>query len=139
MVIKTGHLSQFALRSMVGYAPTIELIPSGPGVAGEYFLASRNVEAKIAADGSFTVELIPNEQVSPDTHYRMRIIWLDEASNFTSIDDPDWQFVISNVNGPLADDASKTPNSLEVWVGADNNPDYRFWYNPVTADLRSNP
>jgi hypothetical protein len=103
-------------------------------------LASRPVDAALQSDGSFTVNLIPNEQVTPATWYTLRLVWLDAEKNFTSTDYPQWRFTVTNVNGPLMDDVQTgAPTGLEVWVGTENNPDYRFWYNPVTADLRSNP
>lgn len=140
MAFKTGYLSQFGLSTMMIYQPTLQFVPSGPGVAGAYILASRPVEANLQSDGSFTVDLIPNEQVKPATYYTMRLTWLDEASNFTSVDLPQWKFTVTNVNGALLDDAQTgSPTGLEVWVGTENNTAYRFWYNPGTADLRSNP
>jgi hypothetical protein len=140
MAVKSGFLSQFGLSTMMIYYPTLEFVPSGPGIAGEYVLASRPVRAELASDGSFTVTLIPSDQVTPETWYTMRITWMDEASNFTSLDVPQWRFTVTNVNGPLMDDAQTgTPTGLQVWVGTENNPAYRFWYHPVTADLRSNP
>lgn len=140
MAVKTGFLSQFGLSTMMIYQPALEFVPSGPGISGSYILASRPAKAALASDGSFTVNLIPNEQVTPETHYTMRLTWLDEASNFTSVDIPQWRFTVTNVNGALMDDAQTgNPTGLEVWVGTENNPDFRFWYHPVTADLRSNP
>lgn len=136
MVVKTGILSQFGLSTLSMHEPTLLLVPSGPGAAGSYLLASRPIEASLAPDGSFSVELIPNEQVTPETWYSMRLTWQDDFGHMEGLDLPEWRFVITNVRGPILDDAAITPHGLEVWFGVEDNPDYRFWYHPLTTELR---
>jgi len=143
MATLTGTLVDFRPAPMFNKAARILFIPSGPGVSalGTYLLATHPISVVPGVDGSFAVDLAATDDIRPDCWYRIQIEWLDLAGNFTLVDYPDWKLYVPVAGGSIGELLLNTiaGGFMDVHIGETNNLLYRFWYNPLTADLRSNP
>ncbi|WP_193596064.1 hypothetical protein [Microbacterium sp. YJN-G] len=138
MVAVTGNVATFGLTSVPMYGAEIVFIPSGPAVTGDrYVLSGRDVHVPIeGGTGAFTANLSPTETTRPGTFYRIRIVSLDSASNFTFIDFPEWELRVPTTGGPIADLLDLSGNPAMVWVGAEApTPSPGMWW--MTTDENS--
>lgn len=138
MALVTGTLKDFGLDALAAYAPTIKFIPSGPGVNDTTLFASRVIEVVPAADGSFSVDLAPTEDVRPDRWYSISLGWLNGAGVPVGFDAIDWQLRVPIAGGTIPDLVNAPANPAQVWVSesAPANPTPgTWWLNPTTGDL----
>ncbi|WP_067198941.1 hypothetical protein [Microbacterium sp. XT11] len=101
------------------------------------FVADRPVMVATDQTGSFSVDLAPTTTMRGDRWYWMTLVYLDEAGNFVSEDRLPWKLRIPDAPTVTLDEAiDAPPEAGEVWVGATDNSDYQFWFNPDTQELR---
>jgi hypothetical protein len=148
MATVTGTLADFGLSLLTAYSPKIIFTPSGPATgpgagSARFLLATRPIECIPAPDGKFSVELYPNEASIPATHYTIRIEWrdpnaFDDDRGYVGRDDPDWELVVPNLGGSIADLLKLPSNPAQTWVGdlpPDNPTPGTWWLLPSTGDI----
>lgn len=122
MATIVGNLATFGAESASVGGAEIDFIPDQPAVTGtKYLLTARPVTVTVAADGSgsFTVDLIPTDATRPGTFYKIRVRVPDAASNFHTLDLPDWRLYVPASGGEIAAllQTSTTTNAAMVWTG----------------------
>lgn len=77
MVMVTGNVADFTGDSMNGYRPVVRFIPGGTVMVGSTIHIPDIVEVHPDADGSFRVDLIPSDAMSPEKPYALEVEWYD--------------------------------------------------------------
>lgn len=138
MAFVTGKLNDFGLDTLTAFHPEIVFTPSGPAIGPTVLFATRPIVAIPAADGTFSVDLSPTEDIRPDRWYAISIRWLDSAGGYIAVDFPDWQLRVPPAGGTLSDILNVPANPAQVWVfetpPANPTPG-TWWLNPTTGDL----
>lgn len=115
MAIVTGYLAQFGI-TLMPYAPLLEFVPSGPAITGSnYIVVPKSIVATLTPSGDFTVDLLPNTETRPDTHYRLRVTWLNGEGVPVGREDPDWQIIVPPGGGPIGPMIGASIQSTQVW------------------------
>ena len=94
------------------------------------------------AGGNFNVELAPTTGMRGDAYYSIRGQYFSVDGEWVDLDVFPYRFFVRNTGDVLniADLLERpTPEGdVWVWVGESNDPTYRFWYQPSTANLFQN-
>lgn len=137
MAIVTGALIDFGLQRLTSVSPTIYFTPSRNGIGTQSILAARPIPVVPLSDGIFSVDLAPNDGLSPDTFYSIQIEYLDPAGNYVRNEFPDWELFVPAGGGTLQDLLrTAPPNVSSVWVGPTPPPQTgTWWLNTSTGDL----
>ncbi len=141
MAVYTGTLVDCGLASLAPYAPQLEFILSQESFAlsTNHVLTRRPVRVTPASNGSFTVNLVPNDDIQGSTTYLMRAVWLDSAGSFTSLDL--YEIYARTGGGPITNmqAASGAWNPAQVfWQPDQPNPWPRgwIWINSENGDVK---
>lgn len=105
MAAVTGTLKTFGLQTLASKQPVIVFEANKPGMGpgGELF-ATDPVRVTPESDGSFSARLQPTENLTTTgVHYQMSIEYLDAASNYVRVDNPDWKLRVPAAGGALSD------------------------------------
>lgn len=132
-----GTLTDFGLQALIGRAPKVTFVPSGPGVRARQLFSSTPVEATVLADGSWSVELTPTDGVVPETWYSIRIEHLNPGGEYTHFDVLDWRVYVPADGGPIGGLPGVPLSADTVLVGLSTPPPgYRGWwlYSPAAGE-----
>ncbi|TFC59400.1 MULTISPECIES: hypothetical protein [unclassified Cryobacterium] len=88
MAIYASSYTDCGLASLASYAPKITCTLSEEAYRLDTggMLSCRPVAAILAADGSFTVDLVPNDRIAGNTFYYVKATYLDETGGMAQID-----------------------------------------------------
>ncbi|MFC7942713.1 hypothetical protein ACFUPZ_05570 [Microbacterium oxydans] len=127
MALITGTLADMSrsalANSSVNRQPVIEFHPSGPGVrsgAGVSVIYVSRVISTVpdVSTGAWSVDLELTTILNPEVWYEVRIMWLDEAGNFRSVDRLPGRLYVDSA-GLFTEKYRAAPNPLMVWVEPD--------------------
>lgn len=133
MAIYTGKLLDFGLDALTPFMPRMVFTADQPAFSGSTVLVTRRVEATIAADGTFSVELVPSVNTTPNVTYTMRVEWLDPAGGYIGMDLFSG-LVAALGGGPIAE-MGGIPIT-RFWVGpppGPTNPEPDTWWLDTTT------
>lgn len=88
MAVYASSYTDCGLASLAPYAPmiTCTLSEESNRLDTGGLLSRRPVAAVLAGDGSFTVDLVPNDRIAGNTHYLVKATYLDETARMSQID-----------------------------------------------------
>ena len=135
MAVYTGTLADFGLAALTPFAPLMVFTADQAAFSGGNVLVTRPVPAPIATDGSFSVELVPSVNTTPNVTYSMRVEWLDSASNYIGMDIIGG--LVTALGGGLITEMGGIPIT-RFWAGEtppDNPEPDTWWLDIITGNL----
>ena len=73
----TGRLTDFGELPFPDAQPRLSVAPAVDAFGPNGLLSSKRIPVSLAADGSFSVALVPSTDTSPPVEYVLRCEWLD--------------------------------------------------------------
>jgi hypothetical protein len=138
----TGNLLDWRGNPRPDLFPIIVVAPRNPGYWAPSVFITKELEVVPAPSGAFEFDLIASTSTSSPGLYDVYIKWVNGegvAVGFDYLTDEQHPLVVLEPGGELAAMLQVEPTALEVHIGETNDTRYRFWYQPSSAMLRSNP
>lgn len=143
MAVITGTLLDFSLDALAPYSPRLIFTGSQPATAGGKLLSTRPFMVRVEADGSFSVDVQPNDVTYPATYYTVRVEWLDADDGFIGVDLWDFPIYVPSSGGNIGDLMQTTANPQLAWVGVNPPsgvlPVATVWWLQVNPDDPDDP
>ena len=135
MAVYTGTLTDFGLDPLTAFAPLMVFTADQPAFSGVNVLVTRRIEAPIASDGSFSVDLVPSVSTTPNVTYTMRVEWLDASGGFIGMDIIGG--IVAALGGGSIPDMGGIPiTRFYVSDTAPENPELdTWWLDTITGNL----
>lgn len=130
----TGKLADFGDTAFPNAKPRLWVEAEHAAMSGGSVLALKRVPITVAANGTFSVQLVASADLTPVSRYRLRAEWLDGD---TVVGWTDWIFTALIGGGPIAN--MPDGQITNVWYSRSNPPVQRpgiIWIHPVTGDVR---
>jgi hypothetical protein len=137
MPVVSGALTDFQIGAL-GTGAILTFTPSGVGIGSARLYATRpNIAVPDTITGLWSIALASTDGMLNTTWYTISIQWLDSTGNYIGKDFLDAKLFVPSAGGTISDLLVFSYGGGQVWVGETDNPNYRFWYQPSTALLRS--
>lgn len=130
-----GTLLDFSLDALAPFSPRLIFAGSQPATSGERLHSTKSFMVAVAADGSFSVDVQPTDNLIPAAYYTVRVEWLDSDGGFVGVDFPDWRITVPASGGAIGDLLGSPVEPSLAWINlsAPRNPVRGTWW------LKANP
>lgn len=120
MALVTGTLADFGRGNLAARNPELVFTPSAATttIDDSYLLTAVPIVVTPSADGSFTVDLEPVDNMTTPVFYRIQVRLLDSVAGYVFIDFPDWRLAVPFEGGALHDLVPFPVAGGAVWTTA---------------------
>lgn len=130
----TGKLADFGDTPFPSAKPRLWVSAEHAATSGGSVHALKRVPISVAANGTFSVQLVASADLTPVSRYILRSEWLDGD---TVIGWTEWKFTALIGGGSIAN--MPDGEITNVWYSTSSPPENRggiIWIHPVTGDVR---